>query len=230
MALIGRHGPTWFRELGTDSQPGSALVTISGAELRHPGVYEIEIGSPLPTLLAAAGSLDAQPRAILLGGYSGSWIDGKLLPGVALCDERLARHGAALGAGVVVLLSHDACPVAELARVTRWLARQSARQCGPCIFGLDAIADTFERLVRGAADPSTRQRLAELCALVAGRGACSHPDGAARLVSSALRVFATELADHARYGPCAGCTRSSELPRPRGGVAGLARYELVSAG
>jgi NADH:ubiquinone oxidoreductase subunit F (NADH-binding) len=215
IALIARHGPEWFRELGTASQPGSALVTLAGTQLAYPGVYEIEIGSPLSALLEAAGGFDGHLRALLVGGYAGAWVDGGLLRGVALSDEHLAPHGASLGAGVIVLLSSEACPVAELTRLTRWLAAQSARQCGPCLFGLDAIASTMEQLTLGAAGPRAQQRLASLGALVRGRGACSHPDGAARLVTSSLEVFRDELADHARHGPCAGCERPSELPRPR---------------
>jgi NADH:ubiquinone oxidoreductase subunit F (NADH-binding) len=216
LALIARHGPEWFRELGTLEQPGSALVSISGP-VPYPGVYEIEHGAPLSALIDAAGGLEegARLRALLVGGYTGAWIDGRLLSGVTLCDKQLAPYGATLGTGVVALLSTDACPVAELARVTHWLAAQSTGQCGPCVFGLDATAATIERIALGAAEPDVRSRLAALAALVAGRGACSHPDGVARLVSSALGVFADELADHARHGPCGGCERPSELPRPR---------------
>jgi NADH:ubiquinone oxidoreductase subunit F (NADH-binding) len=233
IALIARHGAQWFRELGIASQPGSALVTLSGAGLAHPGVYEIELGSPLSTLIDAAGGIADQPRALLLGGYAGAWVDGERLRDLALSDEQLAPHGAALGAGVIVLLSTRACGVAELARLTRWLAAQSARQCGPCVFGLDAIASTVEQLTLGAAGRDAQRRLASLGSLVRGRGACSHPDGAARLVTSALSVFAEELDDHARHGPCAGCERPSELPRPRTSAtnrfAGGAARELVGA-
>ncbi len=215
LALIARHGAPWFRELGVASQPGSALITVSGVQLSDPGVYEVETGSALTALLDAAGGLRERPRAVLIGGYAGTWIDGAHLHSVAFSDEQLAPHGATLGAGVVTLLSPAACPVAELARLTRWLAAQSSRQCGPCTFGLPALADTIEQIALGSGPRQTERRLQQLAALVHGRGACSHPDGAARLVRSALEVFADDLADHARHGPCAACERPSELPRPR---------------
>ncbi len=223
VALIARHGADWFRELGLASQPGSALVTLSGSQLAYPGVYEIEVGSPLSALLDAAGGLQDAPRALLFGGYGGGWVDGSLLRGVALSDEHLAPHGAALGAGVIVVLSAAACPVAELTRLTRWLATQSARQCGPCLFGLDAIADTVEQVMLGRAPRDALRRLAGLGAVVRGRGACTHPDGAVRMLASGLQVFAEELADHARNGPCDACERPSELPRPRAAASGERR-------
>jgi NADH:ubiquinone oxidoreductase subunit F (NADH-binding) len=246
LAQLARYGPDWFRELGTPVQPGSALVTLSGP-VAFPGVYELEHGSPLLALLDAAGGATEPLRAVLLGGYAGTWLDASLLRGVALSEEHLAPHGATLGAGVVVLLSADACPVAEVARLVRWLASESARQCGPCVFGLDALACVFEQLVLGDASGGLASqrgrsrvrgrrgassghatldgrgampRLASLATLVNGRGACSHPDGAARLVASALDVFAEELTAHAHDGPCAACARPSELPRPRVGVGG----------
>ncbi len=227
IALIARRGPDWFRQLGTPSQPGSALVTLSGA-IVHPGVYEIEHGASLVSLIDAAGGAYGSPRALLLGGYGGSWIDGRLLRGVALSDEHLAPHGASLGAGVVALLSEDACPVAETARVTRWLADQSSGQCGPCVHGLDSIATCVEEIAGGVARADATQHVVQLAALVHRRGACGHPDGTARFVSSALDTFAPELADHARHGPCEDCARPGQLPLPVFGRAPALTREPIS--
>jgi NADH:ubiquinone oxidoreductase subunit F (NADH-binding) len=213
LALIARYGSTWFRELGTPSQPGSALVTLSGP-VAYPGVYEIEHGASLTSLIDAAGGTTAPARAALLGGYAGSWIDGSLLGGVSLSDEHLATHGASLGAGVVLLLSQDACPVAETARVARWLADQSTRQCGPCLNGLDALATTVAETAGGAVQGNGTKRIERLAALVHRRGACGHPDGAVRLILSALDTFSGEFADHARHGACEACDGRPELPLP----------------
>jgi len=211
VALIARHGAPWFRQLGTPTQPGSALVTLSGP-IAHPGVYEIEHGASLASLIDAAGGSTASVRAALVGGYAGTWIGTERLRGLALSNEHLAPHGATLGAGVVLLLSEHACPVAETARVARWLAGQSARQCGPCVHGLDALASTVEQIASGVAEARATQRIDQLAALVRRRGACGHPDGSANLILSAVDTFAQEFADHARHGPCEGCARPAELP------------------
>jgi NADH:ubiquinone oxidoreductase subunit F (NADH-binding) len=215
VALIARHGAAWFRELGTASQPGSALVTLSGP-VAHPGVYEIEHGASLSALIDAAGGQTAHARAALLGGYAGAWIDGALLRGVALADEHLAVHGASLGAGVVALLSGEACPVTETVRIARWLSDQGSGQCGPCVNGLDALAGTLEDLHAGAGDVQGNmgKRIERLASLTRRRGACGHPDGAVRFILSSLQTFADEFADHARHGPCDACERVVELPLP----------------
>jgi NADH:ubiquinone oxidoreductase subunit F (NADH-binding) len=218
LALIARHGASWFRTLGTPEHPGSALVTLGG-HVAAPGVYEIEYGSSLTSLIDAAGGLTDQVRAVLVGGYAGSWIDGGYLPSLALCDEDLAPYGAKLGTGVVMVLGASSCGLAETTRVTRWLAQESAGQCGPCKFGLEGLAHTLEGALNGVADlPDTdhRRRLAHLMSVVRGRGACSHPDGTVRFLGSAVEVFAPELADHMQHGRCAACAHAGTLPLPAG--------------
>ena len=212
IALIARHGSDWFRQLGTPAQPGSALITLSGP-VAHPGVYEIEHGASLSSLIEAAGGTTAGVRGALLGGYAGSWIGKELMHGLALSNEHLAAHGASLGAGVVLLLSEDACPVAETARVARWLASESTGQCGPCVNGLDALAHTVEEIASGMAASRATQRIARLSSLVRRRGACGHPDGAVNFILSAFETFAPDFQDHARHGRCEACV-SAELPLP----------------
>ena len=213
LALVARHGSAWFRELGTPSEPGSALVTLSGP-VANPGVYEIECGASLRSLIDAAGGATAGVSGALIGGYAGTWIAGELAGGIALSGEHLAPHGATLGAGVVLLLSEHACPVAETARAARWLAQESSRQCGPCVHGLDALASTVEQIAAGDARGEVGRRLAQLAALARGRGACSHPDGVAGFILSAVEAFAPDFTDHARHGRCEACDRAHELPLP----------------
>jgi NADH:ubiquinone oxidoreductase subunit F (NADH-binding) len=227
MALIARHGAHWFRQLGTSAQPGSTLVTLCGP-VAHPGVYEIEHGASLASLIDAGGGATARVRGALVGGYAGTWIAGERLRGVALSKEHLAPHGATLGAGVVLLLSESACPVAETARVARWLANQSTRQCGPCEHGLDALAGTIEEIAAGVAGARVSQRIDRLASLVARRGACGHPDGALNLILSSLQAFQTEFADHARHGPCESCGRAPELPMPLRQVSDETRRDAES--
>jgi NADH:ubiquinone oxidoreductase subunit F (NADH-binding) len=211
LALIARFGAAWFRAVGTPDEPGSALVTVSGA-VRTPGVYEIELGSPLPLLLGQAGA-DPHAQAHLVGGYFGTWLDARQAHDVALSNASLARHGASLGARAIAVLPADACGIAETARVARYLAEQSAGQCGPCVHGLAAIADSLEQLVHRTRRTPDAGLLRRRLAQVANRGACRHPDGAVALVSSALRVFSGELDRHLHGRRCTGHGRPV-LPIP----------------
>ena len=93
LALIARHGASWYREAGTAADPGSALVTLSGA-VSSPGIYEIEHGAPLADLFASAGQTD-ELAAVLIGGYFGSWVPAHAIPQLCLSPTQLAEHGTA---------------------------------------------------------------------------------------------------------------------------------------
>jgi NADH:ubiquinone oxidoreductase subunit F (NADH-binding) len=212
MGLIVRHGAAWFRELGTPRDPGSALITLSGA-VASPGVYEIEQGTPLSQLLHRA-SVCGRPAAVLVGGYFGTWLPASVVSEVRLAGEHLAEYGATLGAGVIVALGPEACPVAETSAVAEFFAAESAGQCGPCVDGLDAIASTVRQLANGTADRTALSDLERWTRDLRPRGACQHPDGAVRFIGSALRAFELEFRDHARRGPCDRCAGPAVLPAP----------------
>ena len=199
LALVARYGPEWFRELGTDAEPGSVLVTLSGAVSR-PGVYEVGLGMPIRELVELAGGTAEPVSAYLIGGYFGSWVAAANAERAALLDSQLVPLGASLGARTLFVLPARVCGIVETARLARYLARESAGQCGPCVHGLDAIAGGLERLARLEPVDSRLERWLEQ---VRGRGACRHPDGAVRLIASALDVFAREVELHAA-GRCSG--------------------------
>ena len=212
LALLARHGADWFRQLGTQADPGSALVTVSGA-VAGPGVYEIDQGMPLADLLEVTELTD-RLAGVLVGGYFGTWLAPGIAQEVRLSGHDLREYGAALGAGVIVVLGADACPVAETVRIADWFAAESAGQCGPCVHGLDAIATTVQQLATGTASRSAWNDLDRWARDMRRRGACQHPDGAIRFIGSALRAFEPELRDHARRGPCERCAGPPVLPAP----------------
>src|SRR6266536_803709 len=218
LAQVLRFGPEWFRQLGTAEQPGSALVTLSGA-VGGPGVYEVGVGAALGELVGVAGGAPDGVAAVLVGGYFGSWLGAGTAARARLDNQSLRPLGAAMGCGALVVLPDGACGVAETVRVLAWLAGESAGQCGSCVFGLAAVARAAADLRDGRARPDTVEQLRRWAGQIEGRGACRLPDGAVRLLRSALDVFADDVQWHRHRGPCAGVSRPSVLPTPRGGTA-----------
>ncbi|MFF3377915.1 NADH-ubiquinone oxidoreductase-F iron-sulfur binding region domain-containing protein [Streptomyces sp. NPDC002680] len=200
LALIARYGADWFRAAGTPSEPGSALCTVHvpGREVR---VVEAPFGMPIGRLLPLGPT-----GAVLIGGYHGTWLP-------AAEAAQLPLTSTYLGAGVLAVLPADHCGLAETARVLRYLALESAGQCGPCLNGLPRIAAAFQTLAAPGPQGTTRTDVARWSGLVEGRGACHHPDGTIRLVRSALTTFAPELDAHAR-GFCTATTQTPLLPVP----------------
>jgi NADH:ubiquinone oxidoreductase subunit F (NADH-binding) len=195
VALIARHGDAWFRSAGRGSAVGTLLATLypRGGE---PRVRELEAGLPLGESLEASGGSLAQTRAVLLGGYFGSWLPAAEAWPLPLDPVALGTLGLPFGAGVVAALSVDGCVVCETAGVMRYLAGESSAQCGPCFYGLRSISDACDRLQAGQAEPGELERLRRWGGDVRGRGACHHPDGAAGFLRSALDRFGADFANH----------------------------------
>ena len=214
LALIARHGPGWYR-----SGAATSLFTVRQAD-SAPTVVEATPGTSLGVLAGAgvgATTGAATGQAVLVGGYHGSWLP---LTSAAL-EQAPDTLGVPLGAGLLAVLPHDRCGLIETASVLRYLALESAGQCGPCLNGLPRMAAAFGEL----AHPTPRSDLRRLCddlsrwaGLVTGRGACRHPDGSARLARSALITFAAEVDDHTR-GRCRGPGRPPMLPAGPAGPA-----------
>lgn len=199
VALVARFGSDWFRSIGTDRDPGSALVTVTGS-VQRPGVYEVPMGSPLEAVVDRAVA-QGDPQAVLVGGYAGAWVPWSAAR-VGFDSVSLSRLQASVGCAAVSVLGPRSCGLAETASVVRWMAGQSAGQCGPCVHGLPALADAFDNLVKGDRRGTAARRVHGLLDVIVGRGACHHPDGVVKLVRSALAVFGGEVEAHRRQGPC----------------------------
>ena len=199
-ALIARYGDQWYRGVGRGETAGSALVSIRG--VGRPGVREIELGTTVGEL-ADEGLLNASAtQAVLLGGYFGSWASRDAAWSMPLDPAAMRRDGRSFGCGVVAFLGRDRCGVEATARIMEYMAGQSAAQCGPCVFGLRAIADTTVRIASGRTSAEDLERIERWGRQLVGRGACRHPDGAVGLLASALVTFGDEFALHARTGRC----------------------------
>jgi NADH:ubiquinone oxidoreductase subunit F (NADH-binding) len=218
LALIARYGPRWFRSLGSAEEPGSMLCTVHQTDGTR-DVVEAALGTPLRNLVdledsAAEGLRGANTaQAVLVGGYHGAWLPAWQAAQMTLSNASLRPAGGFVGAGVVVALPADRCGVAEAARVTRYLALESAGQCGPCFNGLPRIATVLDELAGSRPDPRALAAIRRWAGLVEGRGACHHPDGTVRFVRSALHVFAEEIDLH-EHGRCSAPEGRPFLPVP----------------
>jgi len=205
MALVARHGPDWFRAVGTAAEPGSMLCTVRRAD-GVPRIVEVPVGMPVRDLLGSVG----ERSAVLVGGYHGTWVTGAEIAALTLDNASLGTVGARAGAGVIAVLPPDRCGLIEVAGLVRYLALESAGQCGPCLNGLPRIAAGLAEIAGGRARRGVRENVERWAGLVTGRGACHHPDGTVRLVGSALRVFAPEMALHGR-GRCSAPRHDAPL-------------------
>src|SRR5205823_1712403 len=112
-----------LRALAQRTEPERALVSMAAAPPRY---------------VAGAEAADL-PRAVLVGGYFGRWMKVEDALPMRLTPE------AGIGCGVIGILPTSHCPVCETAAIMRYLAGESSAQCGPCFFGLRALAEASTR-------------------------------------------------------------------------------------
>lgn len=200
VAQIAERGPAWFRSRGTVEEPGPRLATVSGFVAR-PLVVETEAGVPLLSLLDAAGGLPANAEAVLVGGLGGAFLTAAEAKTAIWSTDDLRRFGGSLGPGVISVVDPGRCPLEIVGEFLGYAAGESAGQCGPCMFGLPAVANAWRGLRRSGDDEAFAE-LRHHLGLLPGRGACGFPTGVSRFGSSALRVFGEHARTHAG-GACA---------------------------
>jgi NADH:ubiquinone oxidoreductase subunit F (NADH-binding) len=193
---------------GAADYRATSLLTVVSKD--HRVVLEVGPGTTFGEVVETAwASPDRRaPQAILLGGYGGSWVPWHTLRDLHVDADELRGAGLSIGAGLVGPLPSTACGLEESARIMRYMAGQSARQCGPCVFGLASVADLASDLSAGRLTPVGRRKLGRFMGEISGRGACRHPDGALRMLSSALVVFGDDLRRHRRGRTCDAPTYS----------------------
>jgi len=163
-----------------------------------------------PTLV---NNVETLAHLALIARYGDRWFRGAGLP-AAPGSALVTVSGAVRRPGVYEIQPGSSCGLAETARVIRYLADENAGQCGPCMFGLPALADAMADLAYQGCTGRAAERVATLAGLVDGRGACRHPDGAVQLARSALRAFEADVRRHDQRGPCPAAARPPLLPVP----------------
>ena len=210
LALIARFGPNWFATVGSPGEPGTTLITIGGA-VPHPGVLEVPTGTAIRDVLARTGSQCT--GWALIGGLAGRWVNLDGAAGIGFSTAELTGIGAGRGVGSITVLPPGACVLMETVRIVAHQAQAGARQCGPCMFGLPAIAADLAALAAG--DRGALTRLRRRLPIIDGRGACGHPDGTVALAASALGSITSHEPGHLeRHLGGHGCRPSSVVPLP----------------
>lgn len=188
-AWISRHGADEFRRYGTPESPGTTMVTLNGA-CRRPGVYEVPFGLTVREMFSLAGGFVTPPRAIMMGGWFSGLAPASLLD-VACSPEELTAYDSGFGCGSFTALGAEDDPLDVAVEIATWYAEQSARQCGVCIKGTDAIRGSLSALRDDRSLHVEADKLARWGTSLVGRGACSFLDGAAAWARSA-HLFWTE--------------------------------------
>ncbi len=203
VALVARHGPEWFRELGTQGCPGTLLVTLP-SDCARPGVYEVAGGTPFTEVLEVCGGGPAGVpfRGAQVGGPAAGWLTTADFD-VPLDPEAMAVRGSMLGCAAVRLLPEDRCAVDAVAEVERFFAAESCGKCPLC----RGETQFFDRVLAGLrANKGIKEAHLDKAMELASAAATATDCALARFPAAPLRtareLFPEDFAAHLEGGDC----------------------------
>ncbi|MCK9368309.1 MAG: formate dehydrogenase [Metallibacterium scheffleri] len=186
---IVEHGGAAYAELGFSHSRGTKLLSLNSL-FRRPGLYEVEFGIPLRSVVEdlGGGLHRGQLKALMVGGPLAGLLPPRLLD-TPLGHEEMQALGAAVGHGGVIAFADDTSLAEIVEQVFRFGAYESCGKCTPCHLGTPVIERMF---ADGARRDLARYR--DLIHALAATSLCGHGRGLAEFAHSLERHFAGELA------------------------------------
>ena len=161
--LIIREGAAWYRQRGTESDPGTKMFSISGA-LQRPGIFEIPFGIPMSDLLLEAGGGPPggrQPAGIQPGGPLGGMLPASDI-GLPLERPPFAERGVLLGSGGLILWDDRASAVDLALYFSEFCEDESCGRCTTCHGGSQRLVEILHRIAQGKGDQEDLARIQAL--------------------------------------------------------------------
>ncbi len=205
-------GADWFRSMGTDESPGTIVSTVVG-DVVAPDVGEVELGTPLRAVIDAVGAGVAPGRSVkaVFSGVANAVITAEHLD-TPLTYEHFHAIGSGMGAAGFIVYDDTTCMVDVAYRLSRFLSIESCGQCPPCKLGSGEITDHLQRLEIGQGTDEDVAGIGHWLQRVTDGNRCFLAVEEQTMVSSILRAFPEEFAQHIEQGRC---PRQRDLPIPK---------------
>jgi NADH:ubiquinone oxidoreductase subunit F (NADH-binding) len=205
-------GATWFRSMGTPASPGTIVTTVVGDVIAS-DVGEIEMGTPLRAVIDAVGSGVAPGRSVkaVFSGVANAVVVAADLD-VPVSYEGFQAVGSGMGSAGFIVYDDTVCMVDVAYLFSRFLSIESCGQCPPCKLGSSAITEHLERLETGAGDDHDLRAIAGWLEHVTDGNRCYLAVEEQVIVTSILRAFPEEFAEHIELHRC---PLPRQLPIPK---------------
>jgi NADH-quinone oxidoreductase subunit F len=205
-------GAEWFRSMGTRESPGTIVTTVVG-DVVAPDVGEVEMGTSLRAVIDAVGSGLAVGRSVkaVFSGVANAVVTADDLD-VPVSYEGFASIGSGMGSAGFIVHDDTRCMVDAAYRFSRFLSIESCGQCPPCKLGSSAITEHLERVETGVGSERDLDAITMWLGRVTDGSRCFLAAEEQIVVSSVLRAFPAEFAEHLDLGRC---PRPGRLPIPK---------------
>jgi NADH:ubiquinone oxidoreductase subunit F (NADH-binding) len=213
VAWIAAHGAKAFRVVGTESSPGTKLVSIAGA-VRQAGVAEVAMGTSLAELIKLAGGSRGTAKAAFVGGPGAGALRADEFKSTTYDFESLAAAGAHIGSGSVLIADNATCMVATARFLLDFSAREACGKAVPCRIGTKRLVEALDRVLAATPRPRDFALLRELSAKVADTSLCRLESLAPRPMLTTLDRWEDEYRAHAERGicPAGACAGDAVVP------------------
>jgi len=202
---IVEKGTDWFRSIGTEKSPGTAIFSVVG-DVVHPGLVEIPMGVTLRTLIFdICGGIPNQKafKAVQIGGPSGGCLPETLLD-TPIDFDSLTAAGAMMGSGGIVVMDEDSCVVDVSRYFLDFTQKESCGKCTFCRIGTRHLLDILGRVTTGEGRDSDVEQLEQLSADIKVGSLCGLGKTAANPVLTSLRYFPEDYRAHIEEKRCPG--------------------------
>ncbi|MEW6186860.1 MAG: NADH-quinone oxidoreductase subunit NuoF [Thermodesulfobacteriota bacterium] len=210
LAPILKNGADWYRSIGTEKSPGTAIFSVVG-DIVHPGLVEIPMGVDLKTLIFdICGGIPNKKKfkAVQIGGPSGGCLPDQFL-GTLVDFDSLTEAGAMMGSGGMVVMNEDACMVDVARYFLDFTQKESCGKCTFCRIGTKHLLRILERITRGEGREEDPDLLENLSRDIKTGSLCGLGKTAPNPVITSLRYFREEYDAHIKEKRCpAGMCRS----------------------
>jgi NADH-quinone oxidoreductase subunit F len=195
LPFIIREGADNYSAMGTKKSAGTKLISACG-HINKPGIYEVEMGTPLASFLAdsCGGTLEERSlKAVVPGGPSVPVLTAKEALGAKLDYESLEECGSMLGSGGFIVMDENTRMPEALLDITRFFDHESCGQCTPCREGTGWIHKICSRICKGEGRHGDTDLLLSVANNMPGQTICVFADAVAASVTSFVTKFRVEF-------------------------------------
>jgi NADH-quinone oxidoreductase subunit F len=200
--IISRGGE-WFASLGTKTQGGTRMFSVSG-HVQRPGVYELPVSVTLRSLIEehAGGMRPGRTlKGVVPGGSSAAILTAAEID-VTMDVDGLRNAGTMAGSAGVIVMDDTTCIPEALYVVARFYAHESCGQCTPCRECTGWIYKIAGRILHGKGVPQDPDTIVDVAQRGTGTTICAFYDGAIGPYISYVEKFRAEFDHHIRHGDC----------------------------
>ncbi len=194
--LIVNRGANWYREYGTESDPGTKMFSISGA-LERPGILEVPFGMGMDELLLGCGGGPPDgyaPKGIQPGGPLGGLLPASDL-GLKLERPPFTERGVLLGSGGLILFDERASAVDLTKYFSEFCEDESCGRCTTCHGGSQRLVEVLERILHGDGREEDLERIGAIDKTLQNAN-CLHGQFTPYAVRGLVNYFRDELDVH----------------------------------